>query len=216
MLSRSVRAETRQSRKEDIKRVMHNIDKVRHWEKRWVQIPETTMKQFKWIPVSQLIKTKKPEKKRLFNGTGDDENSRTSLGMDEDSNMSNMSTASDSLDGPPALTSVAKNETDSADSGQKRTIVTAEGGIYKGGFDDNNKRAGNGEYIWPNGDRYKGDFSNNMKNGNGVLYFSNGDKRVGVWKDDKLHGQATYYYSGGRIDEEEWDEDNKTSEKRRK
>ena len=29
MLSRSVRAETRQSRKEDIKRVMHSIDKVR-------------------------------------------------------------------------------------------------------------------------------------------------------------------------------------------
>ena len=28
MLSRSVRAETRQSRKEDIKRVMHSIDKV--------------------------------------------------------------------------------------------------------------------------------------------------------------------------------------------
>ena len=51
------------------------------------------MKQFKWIPVSQLIKEKKPEKKRLFNGVGDaDENSRTSLGMDEDSNMSNMST----------------------------------------------------------------------------------------------------------------------------
>ena len=30
MLSRSVRAETRQSRKEDIKRVMHSIDKVIH------------------------------------------------------------------------------------------------------------------------------------------------------------------------------------------
>merc|ERR1712029_1009863 len=58
----------------------------------------------------------------------------------------------------------------------------AEGGIYKGGFDDNNKRAGNGEYMWPNGDRYKGDFSNNMKNGNGVLYFSNGDKRGGFGK----------------------------------
>ena len=28
MLSRSVRAETRQSRKDDIKRVMHSIDKV--------------------------------------------------------------------------------------------------------------------------------------------------------------------------------------------
>ena len=207
MLSRSVRAETRQSRKEDIKRVMHNVDKVRHWEKRWVVIPETTMKQFKWIPVSQLMKdisSKKVEKKRLFNGEGD-ENSRTSLGMDEDSNMSTMSTASESLDGPPSMTNITKTESEvkeEASSGQKRTIVTAEGGIYKGDFSEDGARQGRGEYIWPNGDRYVGDFSNNKKNGNGMLYFSNGDKRVGVWKDDKLHGQATYYYSGGRIDEE--------------
>ena len=36
MLSRSVRAETRQSRKEDIKRVMHSIDKVRQ---SWLSSP---------------------------------------------------------------------------------------------------------------------------------------------------------------------------------
>ena len=126
MLSRSVRAETRQSRKEDIKRVMHSIDKVRHWEKRWVVIPETSMKQFKWIPVSDLIKTKKPDRKKLFNGAGEEgENSRTSLGMDEDSNMSNISTASDSLDGPPTLTTLTKPETSSDDGGTKRTTITA-------------------------------------------------------------------------------------------
>ena len=38
MLSRSVRAETRQSRKEDIKRVMHNIDKVRQREKTFLHL----------------------------------------------------------------------------------------------------------------------------------------------------------------------------------
>ena len=32
MLSRSAKAETRQSRKEDIKRVMHSVDKVRVME----------------------------------------------------------------------------------------------------------------------------------------------------------------------------------------
>ena len=128
MLSRSARAETRQSRKEDIKRVMHSVDKVifkdkkfnrssehiilwqvRHWEKRWIQIPDTTMKQFKWMPVSQLIKTKtksEPKQRRLFTDDGD--NSRASLGMDEDSNMSNISTASDSMDGLTQLT--AKSE----------------------------------------------------------------------------------------------------------
>ena len=158
MLSRSVRAETRQSRKDDIKRVMHSIDKVRHWEKRWVTIPETTMKQFKWIPVSQLVEMKKKgEKKRLFNGNGTgsegDENSRGPLGMDEDSNMSNISTASDSLDGPPTLTALIKPEASTEDGGTKRTTITAEGGIYKGELSEEGSRQGRGEYIWPNGDR---------------------------------------------------------------
>ena len=163
MLSRSVRAETRQSRKDDIKRVMHSIDKVRHWEKRWVTIPETTMKQFKWIPVSQLVEMKKKgEKKRLFNGNGTgsegDENSRGPLGMDEDSNMSNMSTASDSQDGMGAtMAGITKTEDreENKDGGQKRTMVTAEGGIYKGDFSEAGAREGRGEYIWPNGDRFE-------------------------------------------------------------
>ena len=63
------------------------------------------MKQFKWMPVSQLIKTKtksEPKQRRLFTDDGD--NSRASLGMDEDSNMSNISTASDSMDGLTQLT----------------------------------------------------------------------------------------------------------------
>lgn len=89
--------------------ILQSTMKVRHWEKRWIQIPDTTMKQFKWMPVSQLIKTKtktEPKQRRLFTEDGD--NSRASLGMDEDSNMSNISTASDSMDGLTQLT--AKTE----------------------------------------------------------------------------------------------------------
>ena len=71
------------------------------------------MKQFKWMPVSQLIKTKtksEPKQRRLFTDDGD--NSRASLGMDEDSNMSNISTASDSMDGLTQLTAKPEDKVD--------------------------------------------------------------------------------------------------------
>lgn len=57
MMSRSVRAETRSRAKDDIKRVMHAIDKVRKWQKKWVTIGDTTMKIYKWVPVTSYDET---------------------------------------------------------------------------------------------------------------------------------------------------------------
>lgn len=48
---RALRSETRARAKDDIKRVMHAIEKVRKWERRWISVNETTLKLYKWVPI---------------------------------------------------------------------------------------------------------------------------------------------------------------------
>lgn len=71
---------------------------------------------------------------------------------------------------------------------------------------EGNCQNGEGTYIFPNRDYYKGTWKEDKKQGLGIYAFSSGDSYQGEWANDQKHGQGTYTfknkqkYSGGWYD----------------
>ncbi|XP_053864530.1 B-cell CLL/lymphoma 7 protein family member B isoform X1 [Malaclemys terrapin pileata] len=99
MSGRSVRAETRSRAKDDIKKVMAAIERVRKWEKKWVTVGDTSLRIFKWVPVADSKEKEKSKTgssaAREPNGFPADSSANSSLLLEFQDETSNQSSLSD-------------------------------------------------------------------------------------------------------------------------
>ena len=53
---------------------------------------------------------------------------------------------------------------------------------------------GKGVFLWPNGDRYMGQYINGRRNGLGDMFYGDGDIYKGAWRNGQYHGQGQYQW----------------------
>ena len=56
---------------------------------------------------------------------------------------------------------------------------------------------GKGALVYPNGEKYEGDFQHGKRHGFGVYSYSDGGRFEGEWVDDKVHGRGVSVYASG-------------------
>ncbi len=83
------------------------------------------------------------------------------------------------------------------------TWVYPNGDKYAGNW-VNKQIHGVGTYYYANGDVYKGDFKNNKLEGFGTCTFKNGDKYTGEYINNLPEGEGTYFFADKKVEKGLW------------
>jgi hypothetical protein len=95
----------------------------------------------------------------------------------------------------------------SAYSTASRKVISFSGFTYDGEVDARSCPSGQGCLVFPQGDRYDGEFMNGRRCGRGKYTFSNGDVYEGLWKNDVREGRGILRYANGDVYEGMWSND---------
>lgn len=75
---------------------------------------------------------------------------------------------------------------------------------YVGEF-KNGQLNGNGHYISKNGNEYRGQFKENLRQGYGTFKWANGDTYIGEYQNNERQGEGTYFGVDGTVNEGLWE-----------
>lgn len=77
--------------------------------------------------------------------------------------------------------------------------ITYDDGRYYTGEWQQGKKAGQGTFTWPNGEKYIGQFANDVRWGTGTHYYNASASYTGEWKNDAREGQGSLTDPNGDI-----------------
>lgn len=58
---------------------------------------------------------------------------------------------------------------------------------------------GDGSLVYPNGERYEGQWVQGKRHGRGAYHYADGGRYEGEWVDDKIHGRGQSHYANGNV-----------------